>query len=76
MATGTPRFIPSGKAQLAEEFNLLLAQLASDELRAVAVWKLEGHTNAEIASRLGCAEVTVERRLRLIRTLLNTEASD
>ncbi len=62
---------PELAAQIAEEFELLLAQLTSAELRAVAVWKLEGYTNAEIAARLGCAEVTVERRLRLIRTLLH-----
>jgi DNA-directed RNA polymerase specialized sigma24 family protein len=67
---------PELAAQLAEEFELLLAHLASDELRAVAVWKLEGHTNAEIASRLGCAEVTVERRLRLIRSQLNNTGAD
>ncbi len=67
---------PELAAQLTEEFELLLARLASDELRAVAVWKLEGHTNAEIAARLGCAEVTVERRLRLIRALLYSDASD
>jgi DNA-directed RNA polymerase specialized sigma24 family protein len=35
----------------------------------VAVWKLEGHTVPEIAARLGCAPPTVERRLRLIRTI-------
>jgi DNA-directed RNA polymerase specialized sigma24 family protein len=29
---------------------------------------MEGCTNAEIAGKLGCVEVTVERRLRLIRT--------
>jgi RNA polymerase sigma factor (sigma-70 family) len=64
---------PELAAQLAEEFQRLLARLAGDDLRAVAVWKLEGYTNAEIAARLGCAEVTVERRLRLIRCLLNAD---
>jgi hypothetical protein len=38
-----------------------------DKLRSVAVWKLEGYTNAEIAARLGRAPATVERKLRLIR---------
>jgi DNA-binding CsgD family transcriptional regulator len=35
---------------------------------------MEGHTNAEIAVRLGCAEPTVERRLRLIRKAWEPEA--
>jgi RNA polymerase sigma factor (sigma-70 family) len=61
---------PDLAAQLAEEFRNLLQRLGSDELRSIAVWKLEGYTNAEIANRLGCAEVTVSRRLRLIRKIL------
>jgi DNA-directed RNA polymerase specialized sigma24 family protein len=62
---------PDVAAQLAEEFQRLLDRLDSDELRRIAVWKLEGYTNAEIAGRLGCAEVSVERRLRLIRKILS-----
>jgi DNA-directed RNA polymerase specialized sigma24 family protein len=45
----------------------LLESLGDAVLRSIAVWKMEGYTNAEIAARLGCVEVTVERRLRLIR---------
>jgi DNA-directed RNA polymerase specialized sigma24 family protein len=62
---------PDLAAQLAEEFQHLLDNLASDELRSIAVWKLEGYTNAEIARRLDCAAVSVERRLRLIRKILS-----
>jgi DNA-directed RNA polymerase specialized sigma24 family protein len=62
---------PDVAAQLAEEFQRLLDRLGSDELRSIAVWKLEGYTNAEIAERLGCAAVSVERRLRLIRKILS-----
>jgi DNA-directed RNA polymerase specialized sigma24 family protein len=61
---------PDVAAQLAEEFRNLLERLGSDELRSIAVWKLEGYTNAEIAGRLGRAEVSVGRRLRLIRKIL------
>jgi DNA-directed RNA polymerase specialized sigma24 family protein len=64
---------PDVAAQLAEEFQLLLDRLGSDELRRIAVWKLEGYTNAEIAGRIGCAEVSVQRRLRLIRKILSDE---
>ena len=62
---------PEVAAQLAEELQRLLDRLGSDELRAIAVWKLEGYSNAEVAGRLGCAAVSVERRLRLIRQILS-----
>jgi DNA-directed RNA polymerase specialized sigma24 family protein len=64
---------PDVAAQLAEEFQCLLGRLGNDQLRAIAVWKLEGYTNAEIAGRLRCAEVTVERRLNIIRKVLERQ---
>jgi DNA-directed RNA polymerase specialized sigma24 family protein len=64
---------PAFAAQVAEECRRLLNQLGDDGLRNLALWKMEGYTNAEIAARLGCAEVTVERRLRLIRKSWETE---
>jgi RNA polymerase sigma factor (sigma-70 family) len=60
---------PAFAAQVAEECSRLLDQLGDEELRAVALAKMEGYTNAEIAARLGVAECTVERRLRVIRKL-------
>jgi RNA polymerase sigma factor (sigma-70 family) len=65
---------PELAAQVAEEFERLLAKLPSDELRQVAVWKLEGYTNEEIAARLPCARATVERRLQLIRSVWKESA--
>ena len=35
-------------------------------MRRVATWKMEGHTNVEIAGRLDCVVTTVERKLRRI----------
>jgi DNA-directed RNA polymerase specialized sigma24 family protein len=61
---------PLEAALLAEEVETLLARLRDPALRRVAVWKLEGYTNAEIAGRLGCSEPTVERRLAILRRLL------
>ena len=58
-----------------EQFQRLLARLPSDELRAIALGKMEGHTNAEIAARLGCTEKTVERRLGLIRSVWKRSAT-
>jgi DNA-directed RNA polymerase specialized sigma24 family protein len=58
---------PAFAAQTAEEYRRLLGLLGDDELRAIAVRKMEGYTNEEIAAERGCAVPTVERRLRLIR---------
>jgi DNA-directed RNA polymerase specialized sigma24 family protein len=66
---------PAFAAQLAEEYQVLLDRLPSAELRAVAVWKMEGYTNAEIAAQLGCVVRTVDRKLDLIRSLWRKEGA-
>jgi DNA-directed RNA polymerase specialized sigma24 family protein len=38
------------------------------ELRQIALWRLEGYTNREIADRLDCTERSVERRMERIRS--------
>ncbi len=60
-------------AEIGEAYRLLLAALPDTDLRAVAVWKLEGYSNADIAAKIGRAEVTVERKLRAIRTIWQKE---
>jgi DNA-directed RNA polymerase specialized sigma24 family protein len=47
--------------------------LGSPELKQIAEWKMEGYTNAEVAEKLGCVVETVERRLRLIRSVWQKE---
>jgi DNA-directed RNA polymerase specialized sigma24 family protein len=58
---------------LAESCRRLLNMLPTQELRDVAVWKLEGYTNAEIAPKMnggeGRDESTVERKLARIRKI-------
>jgi len=61
-------------AQMTEECQRLLARLPDESLRTVALWKMEGHTNVEIAARLGCVPQTVERKLRAIRNVWSDEA--
>jgi DNA-directed RNA polymerase specialized sigma24 family protein len=58
---------PEFAAQVADECRRLLDLFDDDQLRTIARWKMEGHTNAEIAAKLGCLERTVERKLRVIR---------
>jgi RNA polymerase sigma factor (sigma-70 family) len=60
---------PELAAELAEEYRRLLDRLGDDQLRAVALWKVEGYSNEEIAGRLGCVERSVERKLQRIRIL-------
>jgi hypothetical protein len=42
----------------------------------VALWKMEGYTKEEIASRLGCVVSTVSRKLGLIRQLWENAPAD
>lgn len=61
---------PEFAAQLAEEYDRLLKVLGSEELSQLAVWKLEGFTNDEIAAKSGRSTRTIERKLTLIRKIL------
>jgi RNA polymerase sigma factor (sigma-70 family) len=60
---------PDQAAELAEEVRSRLARLPDDTFRAIALCKLEGYSNAEIARMQGCVERTVERKLNIIRAL-------
>jgi DNA-directed RNA polymerase specialized sigma24 family protein len=64
-----PEPTPEFAARVAEEYQQLLRRLGDDDLRRVAVWKMEGYSNEDIAARLGCVPRTVERKLALIRSL-------
>ena len=45
----------------------MLAALDDETLRRVALWKMEGYTNEEIADKLGVTCRSVERKLQRIR---------
>ena len=64
---------PDFVAEMAEECRRLLNRLEDETLRSVVVWKMEGYTNEEIAGKLTCVPRTVERKLRLIRTIWESE---
>jgi RNA polymerase sigma factor (sigma-70 family) len=71
---------PEQAALVVEGYQRLLAVLAqgrdpveAQDLRAVAVLKMEGHTAEEIARKLGIAPRTVFRQLSLIRKKLERE---
>jgi DNA-directed RNA polymerase specialized sigma24 family protein len=67
---------PAEAAAMAEACALLLDRLEDDVLRQVAVWRLEGHSNAEIGARLNRSVGSVERKLQLIRRIWEDEAPD
>lgn len=58
---------PAVAAEVAEESSRLLGVLPDEQMRCIALRKLEGYTNEEIAGLLSCSLATVERRLALIR---------
>jgi DNA-directed RNA polymerase specialized sigma24 family protein len=61
---------PEEAALLAEEVDTLLGRLSDPAVRQVAMLKLEGYSNEEIAQRQRCSLRTVERRLAIVRRLL------
>lgn len=65
---------PEVAAQVAEEAERLLNCLPSQELIELALLKMEGFTNNEIAKRWRKAERTVERKLNLIRKIWSKDA--
>lgn len=66
---------PDFVLEVAEECERLLDGLGDDELKAIAVWKSEGCTNEEIATRLGVVLRTVERKLHVIRQKWSDDAA-
>jgi RNA polymerase sigma factor (sigma-70 family) len=67
---------PEEAAATADECRRLLDLLDEPELRQIALWKVEGYTNEEIAARLDCVPRTVERKVRRIRLLWQHELKD
>ena len=60
---------PEAAALIQEQYQALLAALDDQTLEQIAVWRMEGLSNEEIASRLQCAVRTVERKLVRIRAI-------
>jgi DNA-directed RNA polymerase specialized sigma24 family protein len=58
---------PELASMLAEHCRHMLDCLGDETLRQVALHKLEGRSNEEIAGKLGCVRRSVERKLERIR---------
>jgi DNA-directed RNA polymerase specialized sigma24 family protein len=62
--TATPDLL----VEMDEQLNLLLDRLPDALLRQLALMKMEGYSNDEIASELAVSSRTVSRKLNLIRS--------
>ena len=60
---------PAFAACVAEQCQQLLNTLPNEKHREIALAKMEGYTNREIAGQHECSVATVERRLNTIRAL-------
>ena len=56
-----------------DECRRLLGLLGKKELQTVALLKVDGHTNDEIAEMVGCTRRSIQRRLNLIRDVWSNE---
>jgi RNA polymerase sigma factor (sigma-70 family) len=63
---------PAEAALLNEALERRFQMLNDPDLRQIALWELEGYTNAEIAAQLDCTVRTVERKLERIRAYWET----
>ena len=63
---------PAEAALLNEALEHRFQMLKDPDLRQIALWKLEGYTNPEIATKLDCTVRTVERKLERIRAYWET----
>src|SRR4051812_4313474 len=66
-AIAGPGPTPEFAAELAEECRRRLDELGDDTLRRVALLRMDGYTNEEIAERLGLRLRSLSRKVELIR---------
>ena len=61
---------------MTEAVDRLFNLLDDKEQRRIALRKLEGYSNEEIAAEIGRSLPTVERRLKMIREIWKEDRSD
>ncbi|HVU86529.1 MAG TPA: ECF-type sigma factor [Pirellulales bacterium] len=66
---------PEFLAMMQEQSRRLMDSLRNDQLRSVAVARIEGYTIGEIAAKHSLTERTIERKLQLIRNAWTKELS-
>ncbi|MBV8611765.1 MAG: RNA polymerase subunit sigma-70 [Singulisphaera sp.] len=66
---------PDFAALVADECRQRLAGLRDEALRRIALRRMEGYSNEQIAAQMGCSRRSVQRKLRLIRKAWLREGS-
>jgi DNA-directed RNA polymerase specialized sigma24 family protein len=66
---------PAFAAMVADESRRLLEALGDETLRRIALLRMEGYSDPEIAAQLKCGLRTVGRKLELIRKIWLREAA-
>jgi len=69
----TAELSPEHSSIAKEECKRMLAVLPKKELQLIAILKVDGHNNGEIATILGCTRRSIQRRLNLIRDIWAAE---
>ena len=64
---------PEIEAMLREEITRLMDRLEDEQLKAIALAKMEGHTDDQIAEQQKCVRRTIVRKLAVIRQLWASE---
>ena len=62
--------------RMVEELDHLRELLKDEELERIALYRMQGLTNAEIAQEMNCVERTIDRRLALIRRIWVNSVDD
>ncbi|HUP81396.1 MAG TPA: ECF-type sigma factor, partial [Pirellula sp.] len=60
---------PEIAAECAEQISRLLESLENEDLKKVAIMKMEGYTNIDVANNIRCSLTSIERKLRTIRSI-------
>jgi DNA-directed RNA polymerase specialized sigma24 family protein len=68
----TPDFV----AEMMDETERLLERLGDDTLRRIAIMRMDGLTNDDIATQLHCASRTVRRKVERIREIWENSDDD
>ena len=67
---------PKELFEMTTQVERLFSILDDDEMRSIARWKVDGHSNNEVAGKLKCTERTIERRLHRIRAIWKKEFAE
>jgi DNA-directed RNA polymerase specialized sigma24 family protein len=61
---------------MSAQCRILIDALKDPDLEKIALWKLAGYTNEEIAAKQNCTRATIQRKLRLIRKIWDSETRE